>query len=378
MEGIAITHTGFEELAKREIKDILGKESSIATAALTFPVEDMKELCSLSYNARLLKSVMYKIASFKITSPAEFKKDVKPELFKEWLTEKTSFAVRCKRVGEHDFSSQEVEQELGEMIFENLKAKVDLSNPDLTVLVYVINDECHVGIDFAGMDLSKRDYRIFSVGESLKGTVAQAMNYIAEIKEKDRILDPFSTSGLIPIEAALYLIGKSPQYYNKEGFAFLKLPVLHEMDTEEFFKKEDLRMKEKKLNIYCSDFLQKNVRSAEKNAKIAGVNKLINFSRLDIEWLDTKFEEKSVNKIITHPPQMSKRTNPEQVKKLLDELFYVAKIILADDGLLVMIFNKPELLKNSMEKNGFEKDKTIEVWQGQECLQILILKKSKI
>jgi 23S rRNA G2445 N2-methylase RlmL len=119
------------------------------------------------------------------------------------------------------------------------------------------------------------------------------------------------------------------------------------------------------------------VKSAEKNAKIAGVNKLINFTRTEIEWLDTKFEEKSVDKIVTHPPQISKRTRPEHVLKLLDELLYVSKIILADKGVLVMIFSKPEQLRKSMEKHGFKITKSLDVWQGKECRQVLLLSKSK-
>ena len=35
---------------------------------------------------------------------------------------------------------------------------------------------------------------------------------------------------------------------------------------------------------------------ARKNAKIAGIDKQINFSRVDIEWLDLKFKKNSVDK----------------------------------------------------------------------------------
>jgi hypothetical protein len=58
MEGIAITHLGLEELAKKEIKSIIGKDSLISPAALTFPIKDRVELCSLTYNSRLLKAVL--------------------------------------------------------------------------------------------------------------------------------------------------------------------------------------------------------------------------------------------------------------------------------------------------------------------------------
>ena len=375
MEGLAITHIGIEDLAEAEIKETINKDAKADFAALTFPVDDLKELCTLCYKARLLQSVMLKIAEFKLKDPEDVKQ-VDTSLFERWIPKDKTFAVRCRRMGEHVFGSQEVEQELGELIFESLKRKVNLESPDVTVLAYVIRDKCYIGIDFAGVDISKREYKIFSPGESLKGTTAQAMNCIAGINKDQKILDPFASSGMFSIEAALYLQDKSVHFYNKDDFAFLKLPALEGEDFEKFFEAEDKKINEYKLDLFCSDYLQRNVRSAEKNAKIAGVNKLIRFSRLEIEWLDTKFEEGSVDRIVAHPPQVSKRTKPEQIVKLLDELLYVSKLILDDKGKLVILFNRPEMLDKSLEKHGFKKEKTIELWQGKVCLHILVLVKA--
>lgn len=55
-----------------------------------------------------------------------------------------SFAVKCRRVGVHDFSSQEMAGYIGSVIVNLTNAKVNLSNPDFTVYVEVRQDKTFV------------------------------------------------------------------------------------------------------------------------------------------------------------------------------------------------------------------------------------------
>ncbi len=48
-----------------------------------------------------------------------------------------SFAIRCRRVGEHDFSSQEMAAYCGSVVYGVTESKVDLSNPDFELFVEV-------------------------------------------------------------------------------------------------------------------------------------------------------------------------------------------------------------------------------------------------
>ena len=50
------------------------------------------------------------------------------------LDENTKFAIKCRRVGKHDFSSQEMAAHCGNVVRSIVPAPVDLSNPDLTSL----------------------------------------------------------------------------------------------------------------------------------------------------------------------------------------------------------------------------------------------------
>ena len=61
--------------------------------------------------------------------------------------ETQTFAVKCKRVGEHDFSSQEMAGYVGSVVIEQFDAKVNLSNPDFKIYIEVREDKTFIYFD---------------------------------------------------------------------------------------------------------------------------------------------------------------------------------------------------------------------------------------
>ncbi len=55
-----------------------------------------------------------------------------------------SFAIRCRRVGEHDFTSQEMAAYCGSVVYGITGSKVDLSDPDFELFVEVRGDETYL------------------------------------------------------------------------------------------------------------------------------------------------------------------------------------------------------------------------------------------
>ncbi|AMD17716.1 tRNA sulfurtransferase [Methanobrevibacter sp. YE315] len=60
------------------------------------------------------------------------------------LDKNTKFAIKCRRVGSHDFSSQEMAARCGNIVRNVVDAPVDLSNPDLTIFVEVRGDDTYI------------------------------------------------------------------------------------------------------------------------------------------------------------------------------------------------------------------------------------------
>lgn len=61
-----------------------------------------------------------------------------------FLTSKTRFTIKCRRVGSHDFTSQEMAAFCGSVVVKKVQSPVDLTNPELTIFVEVRDDETFI------------------------------------------------------------------------------------------------------------------------------------------------------------------------------------------------------------------------------------------
>jgi len=380
MKAIAITHKGTEDIAALEVKELIKADSKINETVVLFEPKNMVDLCILAYKAQSITRVVYLFDEFKIqTDFNEILKTIEKRIKKinldKWLDKNKSFKVLCRHLTNDNFSSQDMEKEAGAFIIENIKQKkaydqkVDLENPDLVFYIYIFNERCYLGIDFCGFDLGKRDYKVFSNASDIKGTIAYSLLRIAGYEKQKRLLDPFCSSGVIPIEAALYSRG-TVNYHRKDEFAFLKLKPFEKNDFEGLFNKLDKEGNKSKPLISATDQQLYHIRSAKKNAKIAAVSKDIEFSRVDIEWLDTRFDKNEIDLIVAKP--LFSKYDLQRTKKTYDEFFYAAKYILSEKGKIVLISRSAELLNQSAEKHGFKTAEERNVWQGQQKLEITV------
>ncbi len=357
MKAAIVTNIGVENAAQKEVSIILRKKADIKKGIIIFDVKDKKELQHLAYSSQSASRVMILLSQFKLNKLEEKAKDID---FSGFISKKTRFAVRCIKT-HNDAPTYDVEDAIGSKI----EGKVDLDNPQVTVLAFICNTDCYVGIDISGFDLAKRPHKIFTHPHTIKGNIGFSLLSIADYKKEDVLLDCFCGDGTIAIEAALYAANISPNFYAKDKLAFEKF------DFEAIDKKADRKVKVK---IHCTDRSMNNVKAAEKNAKIAGVNPLINFSRIDIEWLDSKFEKESIDKIVSYPPTATEQ-NKSQMEKLYKEFFYQAEFILKKDGRIVLLTRTPELIEKYSEKFKVLEKAVIE--QGKEILTAIVMTKFK-
>ena len=60
------------------------------------------------------------------------------------VDENTKFAIKCRRVGTHEFSSQEMAAHCGGVVRDVILAPVDLTNPDLTIFVEIRDNDAYI------------------------------------------------------------------------------------------------------------------------------------------------------------------------------------------------------------------------------------------
>lgn len=370
MDTIGLTFKGMEDIAAQEIFELTGKKAEIKDSFIKFEATE-EEICKICYLSQSFTKIIAIIGKININAFDETKiaDMIKSCSIKKWLKKDRSFAARAIVLKDCNEERTEIEALIGENIIANTKEnqgftpKVNLNNPDITFLGMLDKNTFYFCVDFSGTDISKRDYRIFTHPTALKAGVAYAMLKIADIKENEIIIDPMCGCGTIAIEAAQFLSKKSIHFFAKDKFAFLRF---REFD----FEKEDAKIIEK-LNgkIHAFDNQMRHIKAAEKNAKIAAVNSLINFSRTDIEWLDTKFKEHSIDKIISYPPQISKLIPAKELEKLFKELFYQANYILNPKGRIILISTEGrinDLLEKAAEMHNFKLLSKKEITHGQQ------------
>ena len=379
MKGLAITSKGIEDISALEIKELINSESEIQDSCVIFNIKKLEDLCLLCYKSQSIEKILFLLDYFDIK---ELNNKISGLDFSNWLDKETTFKVSCKKINNEDFSSEEITGNTGALIIENIKKnkkyrqRVDLDNPNITFLLFINKNTAYFGIDFSGTDLHKREYKLFAHPNSLRSTIAYSLLRIAGLKDKEILLDPFCHSGEIPIEAAFFTINFPVNYFSKEKFAFLKFKQFKKFNFDKLFKNIDKKiLKPKKPLINCLDPKLMNLTAAKKNAKIAGINKAISFSRMDTEWLDTKLKKETIDKIVTHLPDLTKNSNPKEIEKMYNEFFYQAEFILKKKGKVVTISRNTDLLKKSAEKYKFKLEKEREVWSGKQVLNVLVFVK---
>ena len=379
MKGFLTTHKGMEDIAALEVKELIDKIAQVNETCIVFDIKKYQDLFRLCYLSQSAIGIYYLISEFNFKDIfRDFKKNIKKIDLSEWLSKNNTFRVRCRKNYENKISTQEIEKNIGEIIInyikkeQNYKQKVDLTNPDVILFIYLNKNKCYIGIDFAGFDLSKRTHNIFSHPAAIKGTIAYSFVRLSEFKKNETMLDCFSSSGTIPIEAALFASKFPVNYYNKEKFSFLKFNNFNKYNFNNFFREIDNEIKNENLKIYNIDNSMKYINYAKKNSKIAGVDKKIIFSRMDLEWLDTKFDEGKIDKIVTKMP-LSQSKN---IDKIYNEFFYQAHFVLKDKGKIILI-GKKDLIVNYYSKHKFKINSKKCIYSGNEEYNIFILTKHK-
>src|SRR3989338_11139502 len=376
MKGLAITSRGLEETASIEVREIINAKCKIEESCVVFDFKNFKDLCLLCYKCQSVDRIICLIGSLKFKNFFDdFGEFIEKLDLDEWTCRYKKFRVECIREGTHGFNSIDVESKAAKLISKKSKNRIKLSikEHEIIFFVYVFGSKCYFGVDFAGFELNKRGYKIFLHPGSLRGTIAYALIRESGFEKKGAMLDPFSRDGVVVIESAFYANDFPVNYFKKDKFAFLKLDL--EIDYEKFFKNLDKKIPKKpKCEIYSFDHLFKYVDFSKKNAKIAGVDKDINFSRTELEWLDIKFKKEVVDRIITNLPN-SKNAN---LDKIYHEFFYQADYILKKEGRIAVISVIPDFLKKHAEKHNFVVDKEKDVWSGEQKLRFVIFKKKSI
>jgi putative N6-adenine-specific DNA methylase len=382
MKFIVFTQEGCEEVLKKEAEELTNSKPVIGEKNIIFETE-LEPIVKFIYYSQSSMHVLALLDSFKIKDFEDFEKKIQQTIKKieveKWFSKKTSFRVRCNREGEHDFVSRQAEESLGEAIYDlyeketKEKPKVSLKNADLTFMVIIDYDNVYIGVDLVGKNLTKREYKIYSSKGDASTVLYYSMLRFTDYTKDKTLFDLNCKTGVLPIEAALFANKISPNKYSKD-FAFKKLKPFEKVEFEKILKDFAKQEKNDKLEVYGFDPLLKNIEASKRNAKLSGASKLINFSKMDVDWIDTKFEEKQIDIIASRVPSPSNHFAENTAKKYYEEILYQAKFALKDKGVMAFLSEDLFLLKEMAEKD-FKIEKELAVSGGQQHYDLFIFRK---
>ena len=167
----------------------------------------------------------------------------------------------------------------------------------------LVSDKATLYIDTTGAGLHKRGYRPAQVEAPIRETLAAALVDIAGYRGKGDFCDPFCGGGTVAIEAALAAKNRAPGINRTFAAGSWKNIRADWNDVREEARGREF---DRDYTVFASDIDPEAVEIAKKNARRAGVDKLIRFSVADAG----KFALSTNGGIIV--------TNPPYGERLLD------------------------------------------------------------
>ena len=269
---------------------------------------------------------------------------------------------------------------------QGLPANVSLKDAEVTFIGVFDQGKLVLGIDLAGFDLSKRSYKITSTGVSIKGTIAyclvRRLSLIAspslmpaeslKMTSRDHnaiFLDPSCGTGEVCIEAALYASRKSPWTYQKDGFAWRRLPLFARCGKEwleELEKRQAQGQQEQAMRfiVRCVSPHFGHLSIARKHAKIAGVEHLMQFSRIEYKWLDAKFAKGEVDAVATYLAPLRSGLSAQQKEKEAKSLFYQLEYLMRKEAKIILMTHDPGPVEAGAAQYGFRKIREESAFMG--------------
>jgi putative N6-adenine-specific DNA methylase len=379
---LAVTDKGIETVTSLELKERIDAEGTIADSCVLFDAkeDDAFRFCYLTQST---DRVILFLDSFKFDDYQDLLKKseelIRASDLSPYFAENSSFRIYCERRGLHDFNSNSLEQEVGGFVIDRIKTaqgfepSVELKSPDVMIYVFINQDAAYFGIDLAGRDLSKRHYRIFTAPGIVNAKIAYAIAVLAGYSKGERMVDLFSKAGLMPIEAALHANNVSINYYNKD-FIFKKIPAYKDRDWDMFFKGIDSERSDSAIQVTGYDPLLRNLEAAKKNAKLAGVDKFIRFSKMDLDWMDSKLDASVIDLVVSRIPVVSHHLAEGAARKIYVELFHQAEFFLKPKGRLCLLAENLALLRE-MVTADFKPIAEHRLWAGQQEYEFMILER---
>src|ERR1700710_914929 len=255
----------------------------------------VNDCVALNLNLRCASQVIYLVKSFTAADPLELYNNI-VEIEWEKLIDFTGyFSVSSTVNNEHIltplFANVKVKDAIADRIksIKGIRPNSGAEANKTLVHLYWQDSDADIFLDTSGETLAKHSYRKIPGKAPMLEALAASSIMATRWDRKSTFINPMCGSGTLAIEAALLATDKHPGLF-RVNYGFMHIMGY---DEQVFFverrKLKDKSKKETGFKIIATDLSPDAVDIAQKNAKTAGVDHLIDFSVCD--FADTEVPE---------------------------------------------------------------------------------------
>lgn len=247
----------------------------------------VNDCIKLNLNLRCASQVLYGLKQFEASDADAIYNNLVHYPWENILPDAGYFSVTSNVSNETINNNLFANLRVKDAIVDRLREKTGKrpsSGSELTGAVFNLfwkNDQAEIFIDTSGNSLARHGYRKIPGLAPMLEALASATIYATRWNRVSPFVNPMCGSGTLAIEAALIATNRRPGLF-RTNYAFMHLRAY---DDAIYFK-EDALLEEQiidvpGLRIIATDYSERAIENAKKNAVAAGVAKLIEFNVCD-------------------------------------------------------------------------------------------------
>jgi 23S rRNA G2445 N2-methylase RlmL len=249
----------------------------------------LADCIKLNLNLRCASQILFSLRRFRANSPDDVYREVSRYRWEELINVDDYFSITSHvdhfTVNNPLFVNVKVKDAIVDR-FRNQTGKRPDSGSSLDKLVihlYWKEEQAELFIDTSGETLAKHGYRKIPGKAPMLEALAAATLLASKWDRSAPFINPMCGSGTLAIEAALLATGRKPGLY-RDNYSFMHVKNFQreEYDRERKVLTDSVRTEAKPL-IIASDLSEDAVNISKVNARMAGVEDLIEFQRCDFE-----------------------------------------------------------------------------------------------
>ncbi|MFA9460181.1 methyltransferase [Thiohalorhabdus sp. Cl-TMA] len=321
------TNPGLEDLVAAEFRERLAahdlEPTTLDHRPARFPgwvnLRHPAALETLLAPARAMRSVHHvlrPVAAFELEGdrPLELLEARLRELDFPELADAAPFRVTSERLGEHTFTSHDLQRVAGAVLVDRYAAPVDLKGYAVNIRVDVHGTRCAVAVQCTRKALSNRYRRADNPRVALRANVAYACLRLGAVgRDTRRILDPYCGSATVLLEAGELLPGAE---------------------------------------LYGGDWNARSVAGARRNLENAGLAGRARVEQADARHLAEHYPEGFFDAVVTNPPYGMRIGKDIQFFPFYAGLLRRTGTVLRAGGRLVVLVRKRGAFNEAVKQVG--------------------------